>query len=488
MDVKTKTVVEHGEEDYQAKWMVMMAVGMSIFMSTVDFSIVNVSLPTLVEDLHTDFATVQWVIISYTLVITSTMLSVARLGDIYGKKKLYFWGLALFTFSSFLCGLAPSAGWLIGFRALQGAGAALTQALGTAIVSEVFPARERGKAMGIIGSIVAVGLSMGPALGGVIIGLLNWRAVFLVNVPIGLIAGFFTLRYIPASRRIKEGERFDYPGAALMFAALFCYALGLTLGQRQGFGNATAWSLLTFSVLSLGLFIYTEFRVKQPMLEPVLFKNILFSLNLIMAFLVFIVMSSMFIMPFFLEVVQGYQTQYVGLFMMVTPVTMGLIAPLAGSLSDRFGSRGISLAGLIVTIVGCITISTLHKNVTPIGYILRLAPLGVGMGLFQSPNNSAIMGAVPRHRLGVASGLMALSRNLGNSSGIPLMGALFTHQVMVSGNLPVIGDLMNTPHDALIGGVNGVFRIAAVVIFVSTCLAGLALWKDRRREKADALQ
>jgi EmrB/QacA subfamily drug resistance transporter len=463
------------------KWWAMLGIGLGVLMSTLDASIVNISLPTLVRQLDTDFATIQWVVLSYLLIITSLMLSVARLGDMLGKRKVYLTGLVLFTTGSLLCGLSPGVGWLIGFRALQGTGAVMLTALGTAIITEVFPPSERGRALGIMGSVVSVGIAIGPMVGGVLIGLVGWRSVFLVNVPIGLATFFIVGRVVPPLPPGEGRQRFDVAGGLIMFVVLGCYALGMTLGQGTGFQDGRIVALLAASGLGLIAFLAVEARVRQPMIDLRMFRNVLFSINLLMGFLVFILIGGTFIMPFFLELVQGYPTEQVGLMMTIYPVMMGTVAPVAGVLSDRFGSRVISLIGLVLIAAASLLISTLYEGISVIGYLLRLAPLGIGMGMFQSPNNSAIMGTAPREKLGVASGLLALTRTLGQTTGLPLIGTLFTAQVMAFETLPPGGDVSQASPAALVQGVNGTFRVAALFIFAATLLAAAALWIDRRR-------
>ena len=461
----------------------MLGVGMGVFMATLDASIVNISLPTLVEDLNTSFAAIQWVILSYVLVVTSLMLGAARLGDMYNKKKIYLIGLALFTFSSLLCGLAPGVEWLIAFRALQGIGAAMTQSLGAAIITEIFPPQERGRALGLIGTTVSTGIAIGPPLGGLLIGAIGWRSIFLVNVPVGLLSLFVISRFVP-SFSARPNQRFDGFGAGLLFMTLATYALGMTLGQNNGFGDTLVRGLLLAASAGLVIFIFHETRTAQPMVDLRLFKNALFSINLLMAFLVFIVMAGMFIMPFFLQLVRGFTTQQVGLMLMVNPIAMGIVAPIAGSLSDRYGSRGISLIGLAMIVIGCLSISTLHADITALGFILRLIPFGIGHGMFQSPNNSAIMGSVPRERLGVSSGLLSLSRTLGQTTGLPMMGALFTSLMLGYGQLPAGTEVTAAPANALVSAVNGTYRTAAFFILGAIALAVLALVIDARRKAA----
>ncbi len=465
------------------KWGVMTAVGLSILMATLDVNIVNVSLPTLVTELRTDFATIQWVILGYVLVVTSMTLSVARLGDMWGKRTLFAGGLSLFTLGSLLCGLSPGVYWLIGFRMLQGLGAAVTQALGAAIVTESFPSSERGKAMGLIGGTVSVGLAAGPALGGVLIGTLGWRSVFLVNIPVGVLAVWATLRFVPSTPGEGKGQGFDFTGAVLVLFLMGTYALGMTLGQRLGFGHAGSLGLLSTAALLLVAFVSVERRLTAPMVDLEVFRNRLFSINLLMGWLVFIVVGASFTLPFYLEKVKAFSPEVVGLLMMIIPLSMGLVAPLAGSLSDRFGSRGVSVAGLIVCVWGCLGIGGLNQDVGMLGTALRLVPLGAGMGLFQSPNNSAIMGAVPQRRLGLASGLMTLSRTLGHTTGIPLAGAAFTAWVVGSAGIPGLTDVAEAPAPALVAGLSGVYRTAALIIAAATLLAVVALYLDRRRTR-----
>lgn len=459
----------------------MLGVGLGVLMSTLDSSIVNISLPTLVEELDTTFATIQWVVLSYLLVITSLMLSVARLGDMFGKKKLYNIGLVLFTLGSLLCGLSPGVGWLIGFRALQGTGAVMMTALGSAIITEVFPSSERGRALGIVGGIVSIGIALGPSLGGLLIGTVGWRAMFLVNVPIGLLAAAIVFKVVPPLAPGEPGQRFDIAGAAILFVMLGGYALGMTLGQDLGFHSRLVLALLTAAGVGLVAFLIVQIRSPYPMIDLSLFRNVLFGVNLLMGLLVFIVIAGQFLFPFFLQLVKGYSVQQAGLLIGVFPLMMGVVAPISGALSDRFGSRVITLIGLISIATACVLVSTLHEDVGLGGFALRLVPLGIGVGMFNSPNNSAVMGTAPRNRLGIASGLLALSRTLGQTTGLPLMGAIFSSLVLAQAGLPAGADVTAAPAAALVAGLAGTYRIAAGFIFTSTTLAAFALWFDRRR-------
>jgi len=467
------------QPDYSRKWWVMLSVAMGTFLGTIDGSIMNVALPTLKKALDTDLAMVQWAIISYTLIVTSLILGVGRLADMIGKKRIYLTGMTVFVFGSILCGLAPNIHFLIGFRVLQGIGAVMLQALGMAIVTEAFPRSERGRALGLMGTVVSLGISLGPTAGGILIGTVGWRAIFLVNVPVGAAGLFLGRRFIP-DWRPPGGQRFDALGAVIMLLALVALALGLTFGPENNW-DSLSLALLIGAGVGLLVFVLVEKRLPHPMIDLHLFRDPLFSISLLTALLVFVVNAGMLLLPFYLETVRGLSTELTGLALTVVPAALGLMAPIAGALSDRYGSRGISLAGLVVVIGGCLSIATLRENTSTFGYIIRLLPLGLGIGLFQSPNNSAIMGTASREQLGVVSGLLALSRNMGNVVGVPLMTAIFSSRVVAVAHLSRGADVTNAPHGALVDGLQTSFHIAAGVITLGTLFALVAFTLERRR-------
>jgi len=416
--------------DYSRKWYVMAAVAMGVFLATIDGSIVNVALPTLVRSFNTEFAVVQWVVLAYLLTVTTLILGMGRLGDIVGKKPVYAAGFVVFTLGSVLCGMAPSVYWLIGFRVLQAVGAAMMMALGTAIVTEAFPPTERGRALGIMGSIVSIGIVIGPVLGGILISGFSWRWIFFVNLPIGILGMLMVARFVP-DLKPAGGQRFDYLGAFTLFASLMAFLMALTLGQQMGFAETLVLSLFAIWLVFLAIFIVVEWKSSQPMIDLSLFKNRLFSTNLITGFVTFVcIAGTIILMPFYLENTLGYDPRAVGFLLAIIPISMGVTAPIAGSLSDRVGTRPITVAGLLVLVVGYYAVSTLSLQTTALGFTVRFLPIGVGMGIFQSPNNSAIMGSAPRARLGVASGLLAITRTLGQTTGIAVLGALWASRVV----------------------------------------------------------
>ncbi len=457
-------------DPYARKWLVMAAVSMSIFLATIDGSIVNVALATLEKSLDTSFAWVQWVVLAYLLTITGLVLIFARLGDMYGKRRFYLAGFAIFTAGSALCGLAPNVQWLIGFRVLQAIGGSMLQALGIAILTEAFPAHERGKALGIGGTMVSLGIALGPSLGGLLIGAFGWRSIFLVNVPVGIIGISIAWRFVPQTAP-KGHQRFDLVGASLLTATLLAFSLGMTFSQENGFDHPIVMFLLTAALFSLVGFIWTEQRVAHPMINLSLFRNTLFSINLYAGVSVFIVVASMFILPFYLEHVEGYKIQQIGLMLATFPVMLGVLSPISGSLSDKLGTRPIAAIGLLVAGLACLGLSTMDDNTSTLGFVVRLTILGGGIGIFQSPNNSAVMGAVPKDQLGIASGLLATTRNVGQSMGVPILGTVFAARTFAIAGYT--SEMADAPPDAIVGGLQMVFVFAAGVIFVALLVA---LW------------
>ena len=453
------------------KWWAFIGMSLGTLMFTIDSSAVNIALPTLIRAFQTNFATAQLVVVSYLLVITSLLLGAARLGDIWGKKRLYLLGLVIFTIGSLLCGFAPSIYFLIGFRVLQGLGGVFMAALGPALVTEIFPSSERGKALGIFGTVVSVGIASGPTVGGFLIGISSWRAIFFINVPISFLAGYMITRFVPKSITGKGHGKFDVLGTIILMLTLISFTIGMNQGQNRGWNNQAVIICGAIAIISLIAFITIETHMTQPILDLGLLRNSQLALGLSTKLIVFIVLSGVvFILPFFIEKVMQYSTQKTGLLLASGPILGGIFAPLAGILSDRFGSRIISLFGLILMTIGCYCLSTFDAQLTDLGYIARIAPFGIGLGIFQAPNNSTIMGKAPPDKIGVVSGLLALSRTVGQTMGVPIMGSLlvaFTSG-MASGRA---AEVTSASTKALVGGVKATFLVATVIMSLSVIAA-----------------
>jgi len=467
--------------DYRHKWRVMMAVGSGVFLATVDGSIINVSLPTLVRAFHTNFSVVQWVVLAYLLIITTSMLSIGRLADMVGKKTIYLLGFIIFTLGSVLCGTAQSVQWLIGCRVIQACGAAMIMALGAAIVTEAFPPRERGKAMGIIGTIVSMGIVLGPALGGLIIETLSWRWIFYVNLPAGIMGTLMVARNVP-DYRPRGRQQFDYRGAAALFGSLFLIMMGLTMGQQRGFNLPWVWWLLGLGLLLLALFILIEQRVAQPMIDPGIFKNSLLSVSLATGFISFIGLGGTGILiPFYLENILQFKPIHVGLLMGIVPVMLGICAPISGSLSDRVGTRPLAILGLAVMCLGYLAASTFSADTGSWGYVIRIFAVGTGIGIFISPNNSSIMGTARRRHLGIVSGLMAETRTMGQIVGVSLLGAIWAGRTAYHAGTHLAGGATLAPVPAQISALNETFRVAAFLLGSALAMGVWALFKESRQ-------
>jgi fucose permease len=293
------------------------------------------------------------------------------------------------------------------------------------------------------------------------------------------------LKFLPMIPPRQTNQRFDIIGALIIFITLGCFALGMTFAQDQGLGNRVVLALLLFSAIGAIAFLKIEKKVTDPMVDLTLFRNIPFSLNLMMGLFSFITLGGVFIIPFFLQLVKHYTPQEIGLIMMVTPVSVALFSLLSGVLSDRLGTRGLSIIGLFIMASGCLSISTLNAGVGVVGYLVRMAPLGLGLGIFQSPNNSAIMGEAPPERLGVASGLLSLTRSLGQTTGMPIMGAIFTASLLASANMTSFSSIIDAPPDALVGGLTATYRIGGIFILVFTALSMLVLWMNKKPMQKD---
>jgi EmrB/QacA subfamily drug resistance transporter len=426
------------QHDTARQWWVLIAVGLSLFLGSVDGSIVNVALPTLMEDFQANFPAVQWVVLAYLLGLTVLMVSMGRLADMIGKKRVFATGIVLFLLGSALCGLATHIYWLIAFRFLQSIGAAMILALGTAILTEVWPSYKRGQAIGFAAGFISLGIVIGPAIGGVMLQYLSWHWIFYVNIPIGALSFILVLLYVPPLRPRGKRESFDIAGAATLGIGLLCLTLGITLGQTGGFTVPPVLALFAAAAVLLLLFVWLETRVHYPMLDLSLFREPQFSLNLFTGTIIFVAISGVvLLLPFYLSLVLNLPLLQVGLYMAIVPLAMTVLQPMSGVLSDRLGTRRVSTVGLFFVLAGYMLMTTLPERGSALAYVWRFLPVAVGMSLFNSPNNSAIMGSAPKNRLGIASAVLSTVRTLGQMIGVAVLGAFFYYRLAVHNGTPI---------------------------------------------------
>lgn len=408
------------------KWLAFVSIAMGTFMAYVDMNIVNIALPVIARDYGVGLSDVKWVVTAYLLMVTALVVIFGRIADLYGRKRLYVFGFSVFTVGAALCSVAPTLWMLIACRAIEGIGGAALMANGSAILTESFPPEERGKALGSLGSVIALAALAGPLLGGIVSENFGWRTIFLLVVPVGVIGSVLALRALPTGGAARHGERFDFGGAATLVAGLTCFLfLTSSMSSAAGSQSTGAALLIGMTVLMAG-FLVIESRVAHPLLDLSLFRNRAFSAAIVASFLSFWAMSVLsFLLPFYLDRVKGMSPSRIGILFIPVPLVLFIVAPLAGRLSDRFGARLICTSGAVVNFFALLGMSTLSTETSTLGVILRMLPFGVGSGLFTPPNNSAIMGAVPKSRLGIASGMISAIKSLGSMSGVAVTSFLF---------------------------------------------------------------
>lgn len=402
-----------------SRWTVLFVVVLMSFMACVDSSIVNVALPTMAKKLSVSMAEIEWVVASYVMVICASLLIFGRLGDIKGKSRIFKIGTIVFTLASLMCGLSTSLTMLVIFRIIQGVGAGAYMANNQGIITQIFSKQERGKALGILVSGVALGNMIGAPVGGLIIGFLSWNYIFLVNVPIGIIAFIAGLKVLPKGK--NNDEKFDVKGATLYSIAIMLL-FGSLIGEQQfGYKNPVIIISFILSIFCLIIFIVLQRNMKVPLLQLEIFKNSLFSLSLFCAFISFVCLSaSIIIIPFYLQDTLKMSSSSAGLFMIVQPLILALISPASGNLADKMGAEIQTFIGLIFMAGGFLLMAFLNGHSFFINIVLCVVLIALGQGIFQPANNSLIMSTVPKDKLGIAGSVNSLVRNLGQMVGITL--------------------------------------------------------------------
>ena len=470
-------IAERAQQTPSVRW-ALASLSLSMLLSSLGTSIANVGLPTLAQVFNASFQHVQWIVLAYLLAITTLIVSVGRLGDITGRRRLLLAGIGLFTLASALCGFAPTLWMLIGARALQGIGAAIMMALTMAFVGETVTKAKTGSAMGLLGTMSAIGTAMGPSLGGLLIDGFGWQAIFLITVPLGLLTLVLAHRYLPADRQKPKTDRagFDPLGTLLLALTLAAYALAMTLG-RGSFGPFNIALLLAAGV-GVCLFVFTEARVTSPLIRLAMFRDPVLSGSLAMSLLVAtVMMATLVVGPFYLAHGLGLDAVLVGLVLSVGPFVAALTGVPAGRIADRFGAQRMTLAGLMAMATGCLTLSVLPETFGIGGYLLPMVVITIGYALFQTANNTAVMADVQPDQRGVISGMLNLSRNLGLITGASALGAVFA---LASASV----DIATARPEAVASGLRITFAVALVLIAVALAIAlgsrALAVRRDRR--------
>jgi MFS family permease len=441
-----------------------------MLLSSLGTSIANVGLPTLAQALSASFQQVQWIVLAYLLAVTTLVVSVGRLGDIAGRRRLLLAGIGLFTMASLLCSMAPTLRLLIAARVVQGLGAAVMMALSMAFVGETVPRERIGSAMGLLGTMSAVGTALGPSLGGVLISGFGWPAIFLVNVPLGCLALLLARRHLPLDRRAPSADQggtdqgsLDKLGTLLLVLTLAAYALAMTIGR--GHFGALNMALLLGAALGVGLFVLAEAKATSPLIRLTMFRDPVLSAGLALnAMVSTVMMATLVVGPFYLSRALGLDEAVIGAVMSIGPIISALSGVLAGRIVDRLSASFVLIVGLMLMVAGSLALSLIPAIFGIAGYIAAVVILSPGYQLFQAANNTAVMVNVGQTERGVVSGMLNLSRNLGLITGAAVMGAVFALATAAI-------DITTAPAETVANGMRITFAVAAVLMMVALAIA-----------------
>lgn len=459
------------------KWIILVVVIAMTFMATLDSSIVNVALPVMSKELNVPLSSIEWIIAGYIITICSTILCFGRLGDMIGKTKVFQFGSILFTIGSLLCGISRSFTALLIFRFIQGIGASAYMANNHGIITEIFQKDKLGKALGILVTSVAMGTMIGPVTGGLIVSALNWNCIFLINVPIGIVVFIMGLKFLP--KGIKTGQTLDLAGTIVQFLAMVLFFGAFMLAQKTGFNNRWIIISLIISILLFFIFLHIEHRKNEPLLELKIFKNKLFSINLICAFISFTCLSaSSILLPFYYQYTMKQPPAVAGFLLIVSPIILAIFSPLGGMLSDKIGAEILCLIGLVIMSCAFLLLSLLNENSMLIQAVASLALMSFGQSLFQPANNTLIMSNCPNEQRGIAGSVNSLVRNLGQLVGVALSTTFLYYFMSLKLHYHVLGYVFGKDY-AFVYGMNHNYIILALLCCIGIILNGIRIYKKK---------
>jgi EmrB/QacA subfamily drug resistance transporter len=405
---------------------IIVIVSIGAFMSALDSSIVNISLPAMSTYFNASLTTVEWVVLSYLIIITSLLLTFGRLGDLFGHKIIFNTGLIIFTAGSLFCALSPTIIILIIARVVQAVGAGMLMSMGPAIITMNVAPERRGRSLGAMAVSVSLALIAGPAIGGFLISYFGWQSIFYINLPIGIAVFIWALRVLPVTRGMEK-QRFDFIGAVLLFISLIAIVFPLSFADKAGWSNPYIIASIISGIILFAVFIIIENKIRNPMLDLKLFRSRVFAFGNISLMLNFIAQFAVsLIMPFYLIQLRNFSPSEAGLILIAAPIAIMVVGPVAGYISDKIDARYLSSAGMVLASTGLFLLSTLKEDTKIYLIIIYALVVGFGFGMFQTPNNSAIMGSVAPGRRGTASSMLATMRNLGMVLGVAIAGSVFS--------------------------------------------------------------
>jgi EmrB/QacA subfamily drug resistance transporter len=448
------------------KWWTLAAVAFGLFMIMLDNTVVNVALPSIERDLHVSISSLEWVVTAYALTFAALLITGGKLGDLFGRRLIFIVGIAIFTLSSLACGLAPSAGFLIGARAVQGVGAALMNPASLSIITATFPPRERGQAIGIWAGVSAMALAIGPLVGGLIVDNINWNWIFFINVPVGVVGIVVSQLVIKESRDTAHEQSVDLPGLLTSSAGLFALTFALIEGNGHGWTSPEIIGLFAAAVALLVAFVVLERYQRLPMLDLSLFKIGSFTGSNIVAMLVSLGMFGVFFfVSLYIQNILGWSPTKAGASFLPMTVLIILVAPIAGKMSDRIGSRWLMGGGMTLVSISLLLYQRVGLHSTFWTLLPAMLLGGVGMALTMSPMTAAAMASVPVDKAGVGSGVLNSFRQLGGSLGIALMGAILASYVTTPQTHSLEGA------QQFVNGLHAALFVAAIITFSAAVVA-----------------
>ncbi len=458
------------------KWWTLGAVSFGLFMIMLDNTIVNVALPSIQSDLHIGISELEWVVNGYALTFAVLMLTGGKLADLFGRRLIFIVGLVIFTAASLACGLAPSAGFLIGARVVQGVGSAMMNPATLSIITATFPPRQRGMAIGIWAGVSALALAIGPLVGGVITQQIDWSWIFFINVPVGILAIVVARLVIRESRDTSAEQRLDLPGLLTSAIGLFALTYALIEANTYGWTSGRILGLLALAVVGLVSFVLLELRQRVPMLDLSLFRNPTFAgANTVMLLVALAMFGVFFYVSLYVQNVLHYSPTQAGATFLPMTLCIVVLAPIAGRVSDRFGPRWLIATGMALVAGSLVIFAQLDQHSSFWNIFPGLVIGGAGMAMSMAPTTATAMHAVPVDKAGVGSAVLNSARQVGGSLGIAVMGAIVASYVHSPRTDPrAIGEFVHGFQHALV--------VAAGIAFTAALVAVTTL---RKPEHAD---
>jgi EmrB/QacA subfamily drug resistance transporter len=413
------------------KWGVLATISISLFMILLDVTIVNIALPHIMTALNVSLSSIEWVINVYVLVFAVLLLTLGKLGDLFGRRLLFIIGLAIFTAASLGCSLSPNYAFLLVSRGIQAIGGAAMLPATLSILNVEFGQKQRGLALGIWGAVAGAANALGPIIGGALVDAISWRYIFVINIPIGIAAIIATILIVKESTDPRADRHIDIPGVLVISLALFCLTFALVEGQSYGWTSVTILTLFAVAFVGLIVFVFMELKIKSPLAQLRLFRNRTFAAgNIVALVIMFGLLGVIFLLVLFLQIVLGFSAIKAGLTILPLPIMIILVAPFAGRLTDRIGGRWPLFVGTLIAALGIYLMSDLTAGTTETSLILPLAVCGVGMGLIMAPVTTVVMASTPVQQSGMGAGILSTVRQVGSVMGISVLGAILQNQIV----------------------------------------------------------